>query len=404
MVRSRLLLLGRHPWWSSLLVTEVTAFIVLASLAWSAWRAMPAPPRVLPEDEITVFPRPDTVDNVPLPSADVLRLVRSVPGVRHAAIANQAPYSFDVSWASRAWKGDARGDDVVVATYFGTDAMVQTLGLDLIEGRGFAPGDISVYVGDQTRLHAQGAPTIISASLAERLFPRTSAIGGRLYIHHASPLTVIGVVAALPAAANGFRQNPEGFAVLLPTAPADARLGPLLVRSSSEDRVRVSTLVERTLRQAHPRALSGASRPLSADRTSMASFRSVLPRALSAGAGLGAGVLLVTLLLATEWMARHHRMELSLRRAFGASRNQLAHEWGLELGVLAALGAMLGGLISGSPVALQLSGGLPILPPLQTALLATACAGALALMATWLATRAFRIPPHLVSRSPSGRL
>ena len=136
MVRSRLLLLGRHPWWSSLLVAEVVAFIMLASLAWSAWRAMPTPPPVLPEDEITVFPRLDTVDNVPLPSADVLELIRSVPGVRHAAVANQSPYSFDVSWASRAWKDDARSDNAVVAIYFGTDGMVQTLGLQLI-GRAF---------------------------------------------------------------------------------------------------------------------------------------------------------------------------------------------------------------------------------------------------------------------------
>ncbi|HEV7269259.1 ABC transporter permease [Pseudoxanthomonas sp.] len=404
MVRSRLLLLGRHPWWTSLLVAEVVAFIMLASLAWSAWRAMPTPPPVLPEDEITVFPRLDTVDNVPLPSADVLELIRSVPGVRHAAVANQSPYSFDVSWAARVWKDDAQSDNAVVAIYFGTDGMVQTLGLQLIEGRDFAPADLSVYSGDQTRLHARGAPAIISASLAERLFPGTSAIGGRLHIHHDAPLTVIGVVAALPAAGNGFRQNPEGFAILLPTAPADARVGPLLVRSASGERVRVSTAVERMLKKAYPRGLPAASRPLSADRIAMASLRPLLPRALSAAAGLAALVLLATLLFATEWMARHQRLELSLRQAFGATRHQIVREWGLELGALAGLGAMFGGLIAGSPIASRLSGGLPLLSPLHTVLLATACAAALALVATWLAMRAFRIPPHLVSRSPSVRL
>nr|WP_298133603.1 ABC transporter permease [uncultured Pseudoxanthomonas sp.] len=404
MVRSRLLLLGRHPWWSGLLVAEVVAFIVLASWAWSAWRAMPPPPPVLPEYEITVFPRLDTVDNVPLPSADVLELVRSVPGVRHAAVANQSPYSFAVSWAARAWKDDARDDDVVVAIYFGSDAMVPTLGLQLIEGRDFAPADLSAYSGDQTRLHARGAPAIISASLAERLFPGGSVIGGQLHIHHDAPLTVIGVAAALPAAANGLRNNPESFAILLPTAPADARLGPLLVRSGTSNRVRVSMAVEDVLKAAYPRALSGTPRPLSADRASMTSLRPVLPRALSACAGLSALVLLATLLLATEWMARHQRLELSLRLAFGASRRQLVREWGLELGALAGLGAMLGGLIAGSPIALRLSGGLPILSPLETTLLAAGCTVALFLMATWLAMRAFRIPPHLVSRSPSVRL
>ena len=404
MVRSRLLLLGRRPGWSSLLVAEVVVFIMVASWAWSAWRAMPAPPPVLPEDEITVFPRLDTVDNVPLPSTDILRLVRSVPGVRHAAIANQSPYAFDVSWASRAWKGDAQGDDVVVATYFGTGAMVQTLGLDLLEGRDFFPADISAYAGDQTRLHARGAPAIISASLAERLFPGGSAIGGQLHIHHDAPLTVIGVAAALPAAANGLRNNPESFAILLPTAPADARLGPLLVRSGSGNRVRVSMAVEDVLKAAYPRVLSGTPRPLSADRASMASRRPVLPRALSACAGLSALVLLATLLLATEWTAQRHRMELSLRLAFGASHRQLVREWVLEAGALAGLGAILGGLVSGSPIAFRLSGGLPILSPLETALLAAGCTAALSLMATWLATRAFRVPPHLVSRSPSVRL
>lgn len=405
MVRSRFLMLGRHPWLSTLLVGETLTFVLLGALTWSAWRTMPALPTVLPEQEVTVFPRLDTVDNVPLSAEEVLRLVHSVPGVQYAAIGNQSPYSSGLSWASRTWTDDAPGNDTVVATYFGSEAMLQTLGLSLIEGRDFSAVDFSHYIGDQTRMHAQGAPAIVSASLAKRLYPETTALGRRLYIYDDAPLTIVGVVSALPVPTNGFAQNPDGLSILLPTVPTDARLGPLLVRSGAGDRNRVTLAVDRLLNSAYPRSLIDAPRALSADRVaSLRAVNSERQQALSIAAVLSVLVLLVTVVISTYWMVRHHRMELSLRRALGASHRELVREWGMELGALAGLGAVLGGLISCSPIAFRFSGGVPLLPPLQTALLAMGSAAALVLMATGLARRAFRIPPHLVSRSPSVRL
>ena len=405
MVRSRLLMLGRHPWLSVLLVSEVVALVVLGTLAWSAWRTVPSLPSLLPEDEITVFPRLDTADNTPLPSAELLRRVKAVPGVRHAAIGNQSPYSPDVSWTARAWTDDAHGGDVVVATYFGSEARLQTLGLRVVERRDFMPVDFTSYTGDQTRMHATGAPAIISASLAKHLSPTAPVIGRRLYIHGDAPLTVVGVVSALPAATDGFAQNPEGFSILLPTVPADARLGPLLLRSGIGNRVRVAGGVEQALRTSFPRGILGTSRSLAADRT--ASLDSLYPerqRALWTAAGLCALCLLATLLLATDWMARQHRLELSLRMAFGARRNQLVREWSLELAAVTGLGATLGWLLLHSPVAARLASGALAVHPVETASLALACAIVLPVIATWAASHAFSIPPHLVSRSPSVRL
>ena len=405
MVRSRLLMLGRHPWVSALLVSEVVALVVLGALAWSAWRTMPVMPPVLPEEEITVFPRLDTVDNVPLRSADLLRLVNAVPGVRHAAVANQSPYSPNVSWAARAWRDDALDDGAIVATYFGSEEMLRTLGLRLTAGRNFEPSEFRPYAGDQTRMHARGSPAIISASLAERLFSRTPAIGQRLHIYDDAPLTVVGVVSELPSATNGFTQNPDGFSVLMPTWPTDARLGPLLVRSRADDRNGVAMAVERVLKGAYPRGLVMSPRSLATDRiASLDALRPERRHALSIGAGLCALAQLVTVLFTIGWMARHHRMELSLRRAFGARCTQLAREWVLELAALSGLGATVGWLLLCSPPVLRHVGDLSVLHPLETASLSLTCAVLLPALATWSAARAFSVSPHLVSRSPSVRL
>src|SRR5690606_38893131 len=68
---------------------------------------------------------------------------------------------------------------------------LDTLGLTLIAGRNFLPEDVIYYTRENipTSAHA-----IISQSVAELVFPNTSAVGKTLYFAGEIPLTVVGVV------------------------------------------------------------------------------------------------------------------------------------------------------------------------------------------------------------------
>ena len=111
------------------------------------------------------------------------------------------------------------------------------------------------------------------------------------------------------------------------------------------------------------------------------------------------------LVLTGHRWAQDHRQELSLRRAFGVTGPQLAHRLRGEYLALAIIASLPGVLVATS-----------VLPRLAPACMTPAAApwmplaamiGAtvlVQLVATWPVGLARRIPPHLVSRSPSVRL
>ena len=103
-----------------------------------------------------------------------------------------------------------------------------------------------------------------------------------------------------------------------------------------------------------------------------------------------------------RWVQEHAR-ELSLRRAAGATGRQLARRLRLEYLGLACAAASVG-LAGGQWLLPHLVRGSA--PPSHGALVAAAAWAMLAvqLAAAWPAHLARRIPPHLVSRSPSVRL
>src|SRR5690606_16903202 len=66
-----------------------------------------------------------------------------------------------------------------------------TLGLTLIAGRNFHAEEVVYYNRENTPASAHA---IISRSVAEQVFPGTSAVGSTLYLAGEIPLTVVGIV------------------------------------------------------------------------------------------------------------------------------------------------------------------------------------------------------------------
>lgn len=127
-------------------------------------------------------------------SRDITRL-KTLSGIEGVAPIRSVPFShsgyssgFHNIHASEGDTGRLRTPAGVVET---DHRALDTLGLRLTAGRNFHPEEVIYYTRENTPASAHA---IISQSVAELVFPGTSAVGKTLYFAGEIPLTVVGVV------------------------------------------------------------------------------------------------------------------------------------------------------------------------------------------------------------------
>jgi putative ABC transport system permease protein len=159
-------------------------------------------------------------DRIRLASFEILRRVRSIPGVSSAALTTALPLGGNIQ-QKITFVGHPRpkGQEPLINVAFISPGYFNTLRMRVVAGRGIEAGD------------AAGAPfvTVLSEALAKRYFPNENPIGKRL-LHGAfdskdAPWTVVGVVNDVPESsleekAQGtiylsFHQNPVDFSKLV---------------------------------------------------------------------------------------------------------------------------------------------------------------------------------------------
>jgi putative ABC transport system permease protein len=120
---------------------------------------------------------------------DLLKRLRGFPGVANAAAADQLPL-FGGPWnrVHRADRPPASNDDRTPATRrIVTDGYFETLGIPLLAGREFRPGDS----------FSERPVVMISQALADKLFPGENAVGREMVLPWGSGITmeILGVAA-----------------------------------------------------------------------------------------------------------------------------------------------------------------------------------------------------------------
>src|SRR5688572_17216389 len=97
-----------------------------------------------------------------------LERLRAFPGVRDATAISAIPLSGGGSSTGRKAEG-AKGDSSTAPYFEVSDHAVQTLGVKLVAGRDFQPGEFRNYSDAEGEVHDQ--PVILSQALADKLFP-----------------------------------------------------------------------------------------------------------------------------------------------------------------------------------------------------------------------------------------
>ncbi len=153
-------------------------------------------------------------DTAPLIRSDVLAL-RQVPGVEDAYATNSYPLRGG-GWSTGAKVDpDAKKSMAQTTQYFVDEHALATMGAKLIAGRNFNAGEVTKA---DPRSIKPSPQVIVTQALAEKLFPKQSALGKSFYLSDDKvPSTIIGIVERLQVPWSGtWSENFNDNAVLLP--------------------------------------------------------------------------------------------------------------------------------------------------------------------------------------------
>jgi putative ABC transport system permease protein len=332
-----------------------------------------------------------------------MAVLRQVPGVQSVAFSNQVPFGGSSSNGNVLLDPNQPQRTLNATTYFGEN-LVPTMGVQLLTGRDLRPEDFvdvdtalkGLQTGDTKSLpHV----TLITRTLAERLWPGQNALGRLIYLTPTVGLRVVGVLASL-VRPNAYDAATAQYTMVVPLRMGADKGMSFVIRTLPQDRSRVLAAALAALKKADPQRVVTTQRSFDEVRRHFFQDDRAMAGIL---VGVIAALLIVTALgivgLASFWVAQRRRM-IGVRRALGATRADILHYFQTENFLLATIGIALGMLLAyGINLFLMLHYELPRLPGyyLPVGALTLWIIGQLAVLGP--ALRAAAVPPVEATRS-----
>ncbi len=282
-----------------------------------------------------------------------LATLQAVPGVEAAAFG--APPLWGVDRAPLFSAPDASQPLAQAYQFAGSQGLNRTLGIRVIEGRDIRDDEIpgiSALAGDSDAAQARATqaqmPTLLTTSLAGRLFPGKSALGQLLYTSvWGRPVTlrVVGIIAPLRGVITGHPDDAD--AVLTEFKVAHEGMGGgYIFRSKPGQLQQVLPMAAKAMQQANPGHVQQQVKTMAELRAAAFKGERATARMLVA---IMAVLLVVTALgvggLASFWVAQRTK-QIGIRRALGATRGDILRYFQLENFLIVGGGVVLGALLA----------------------------------------------------------
>ncbi len=266
-----------------------------------------------------------------------LRRLRSFPGVHNAMATSAVPISSGGSATTR----KPVGVDLEVNTpyYRASDKVVESLGLELLEGRGFEAADFDLVELENGDIPHRNV--LVTRTLADALFPDGGALGS-LIENSTGELsnTIIGVVSDMHNSWPGWQEGKYRVA-FFPAEVGNARRMTYMVRTEEGAVDSVSAGLEELMLSIHP------DRVINLD--TMADFRaSTYSNETSLMKMLGALSVLLLLITSlgivglTAFSVTQRTREIGTRRALGATKGDVIRYFLVENWIITGIGLVLG--------------------------------------------------------------
>jgi putative ABC transport system permease protein len=333
-------------------------------------------------------------------TAQDLRAIRALPGVRSAAVVNQVIYGDNSNNSDVGLDPHKTGVRLNASQYEAGEEGLQTMGLKLVAGRDFLPEEYRPISAVSSTDEPDVPAAIVNRGMAERLWPGASALGRIIYVYGHRPSRVVGVVDRLTHPYPGKSHNDGEVAMFFPVRNT-FRTGEYVVRvSDPARRDEVMRALPRVIDSVDSSRIVRQIKPITEMRAQyFAQDRSMVWLM----GGVCIALLVVTAFgivgLASFWVQQRSRM-IGTRRALGATRGQIRHYFQLENFLLTSVGVAIGmALAYGGSVLLMRQYELPGLPLgwLPAGAIALWALGQLAVLAP--ARRAAALPPVQAMRT-----
>ena len=333
-----------------------------------------------------------------------LASLRAIPGVKDATVLNQVPF-VNSSWNSGVrLQQEQQQSTLTATTYMAEDQFIETLGLTLVAGRDFDADEYREASDLLERTTEDGniPATIITRSLADKLFPGEDAIGKTFYSWGDAPIRVVGVVEHLVRPGGMGGPAEREYAMVFPLRPHYNLGGNYVIRTDPDRRTEVLAAAKAVLQA------NGADRIIQEENSK--TFEQLrreyyqAPRAMAWLLGIVCvALLLVTALgiigLASFWVQQRTK-QIGVRRALGATRGQILRYFQTENFLLASIGIALGMLLAFAINQLLMGRYEMARLPLYYLPAGAVLLWALGQLAVWApARRAASIPPAVATRS-----
>ncbi|MEJ7745331.1 MAG: FtsX-like permease family protein [Luteimonas sp.] len=307
---------------------------------------------------------------------EVLLAVASLPGVSSTAYVNALPFSGRGGAYKIASEADGIERNANSSLYFGSVGFLDTLGVRIVSGRGFAASDFG-RPGENPL--ATVATIILSESLSRRL---SAPVGSRIQVANRS-LTVIGIVEnVLPPVL--VSPDDAGNTAFVASPPGGVLGSQIIVNADPSAIPALLLEITAAATRKTPQTLIWYGLPFAEIRLDYFKLDRAVIRLI-----FGLGILLSLVVaggvggLSSYWITRRHK-QIAIRRALGARRRDIAWYFHVENLIITSLGAVLG-LIGAIAVSVMLTKwlALPSMPiaPLSWGALVMIVIGQLAVLA-----------------------
>ncbi|MFC1851575.1 ABC transporter permease [candidate division CSSED10-310 bacterium] len=332
-----------------------------------------------------------------------LRFIRSQPGVVSASPIHYWPLKGGGSLTHLKLM-DAPDDQRMrsVIFYCGTQ-IIQTLGLDLIEGRAFLESDLPPLIPDETEETATDRPTrstniIVTLKVAEALFPKGDALGKTLLAGN-NTCTIIGIVRKMYSR-YGSEDSLGEKITFYPFRPASPSFTGILVKTEGEMFDAHFTTLEEKLQISYPNRIISTESLAELKAKGLFGDR-IFIKMLSIVMVLLLFVTILGIYGMTSFSVAKRKNQIGVRRALGARKRDIISYFLSETGLIVLMGSSCGVIL-----ALIMNGvfmaALDSMPPLTVSIIVLSVAALflLSLLSTLPPSlKATRIPPIVASKS-----
>ena len=276
-----------------------------------------------------------------------LATLRGLPGVREATASNSYPLRGG-GWDDFIMMTPEQVQKTTDATvYFGDEHFLDALGLKLIAGRNFRPDEVTPLLPQH---HATSPVVIITRTLADKLYPDGSALGKSFYAEGTTPTTIIGIVDRLQRSEVDTWSLPYAYQALIWPRRLDGSFGTYYIVRAKPGELAAA------MREA-PKALIAQNRMRIIDpKDGVLSFAQVRHRAYDSdrGTAILMGIICTVLLVITGagivgltsfWVGQR-RKQIGIRRALGATRNDILRYFQAENLLIAGVGVVVGAVLA----------------------------------------------------------